>query len=42
MNGKNILKHHLQVKKLQSAFDKVAHAFNIMGDGPLFMQDFQL
>lgn len=27
-------------KKLQSAFDKVAHAFNIMGDGPLFMQDF--
>lgn len=25
---------------LQSAFAKVAHAFNITGDGPLFMQDF--
>ncbi|WDE04939.1 type I-E CRISPR-associated protein Cse1/CasA [Thalassomonas viridans] len=25
---------------LQQAFDKVAHAFNATGDGPLFMQDF--
>ncbi|MDO6581493.1 type I-E CRISPR-associated protein Cse1/CasA [Photobacterium sp. 2_MG-2023] len=27
---------------LQQAFDKVAHAFNVTGDGPLFMQDFDL
>lgn len=25
---------------LQTAFDRVAHAFNASGDGPLFMQDF--
>lgn len=27
---------------LQQAFDKVAHAFNVTGDGPLFMQDYDL
>ena len=26
--------------ELQEAFDKVVHAFNVTGDGPLFMQDF--
>lgn len=28
------------LEELQEAFDKVAHAFNVTGDGPLFMQDF--
>ena len=27
---------------LQASFDKVSHAFNATGDGPLFMQDFDL
>lgn len=27
---------------LQKAFDRVAHAFKVTGDGPLFMQDYQL
>lgn len=30
------------LEKLQSSFDRVAHAFNCLGDGPLFMQDFDL
>jgi len=28
------------IDELQHAFDKAAHAFNVTGDGPLFMQDF--
>ncbi len=28
--------------QLQQAFDTVAHAFNTVGDGPLFMQDFDV
>lgn len=28
------------IEVLQEAFNKVAHAFNAVGDGPLFMQDF--
>jgi CRISPR system Cascade subunit CasA len=27
-------------RELQSAFNKVEHAFNVTGEGPLFMQDF--
>ncbi|OEY65569.1 type I-E CRISPR-associated protein Cse1/CasA [Marinobacter sp. X15-166B] len=27
--------------ELQNAFNLVAHAFNVVGDGPLFMQDFE-
>lgn len=27
-------------EELQKAFDKVEHAFNVVGEGPLFMQDF--
>ncbi len=27
--------------ELQAAFDQVAHAFDTVGDGPLFMQDFE-
>ncbi len=28
------------LNELKEAFDKAAHAFNVSGDGPLFMQDF--
>lgn len=29
-----------ELKVLQGVFDKVSHAFNVTGDAPLFMQDF--
>lgn len=39
---KNTLKKSPQPQNLKDAFEKVSYAFNLEGDGPRFMQDFDL